>query len=340
LELHYIEIATDAPEGQQLLHEFFKEFNAEARQKWVRKILGSHAAVKLDCLAGVYRSDTLPATAHLDPHRQLLNQDTPSGYRATLWSKWVQAAPPPPPPSPQRGPSILLRIQDAQGAGAPFQRDSYPMLIGRAGDIAVAGTYASSRHCTLRWQNGQVELEDHSTNGTWLDGAKLHRQSKPLSLGAHRLKLGKAQGEAKDWPEIELEFRPEMRTPVSEPTPVSLATPIASDTGPLLAVLSAQDATGSPLIDVQSLPFSIGRSKGCDYATPPAHAGVSSHHLLIEALHERGAEVLNEAHDKNGTALEGELQGERFLWPFGATILLAPKWQKDPPVRLLLKRPG
>ena len=88
------------------------------------------------------------------------------------------------------------------------------------------------------------------------------------------------------------------------------------------------------------LPFSIGRGAGSGYVTPPAHVGVSGLHLVIESFNDQGAEVLNEAHAKNGTALGGVLQGERFSWPFGEEITLAPKWKNAPPVSILLKRPG
>jgi hypothetical protein len=61
--------------------------------------------------------------------------------------------------------------------------------------------------------------------------------------------------------------------------------------------------------------------------------------LVIEEITEAGARVLNEAREKNGTDLDGALQAAEFLWPFGSAIVLAPKWRKDPPVRITLKRP-
>lgn len=345
LELHCLEIEA-APEGQALLDEFCQEFKPAARQAWVRTFIGNNPAVKLDSFAGVFRQAELPSIEHLDPLLQILNLGAPATYRVSLWTRWVQAAPRPQAPSHSapgaRGNPVVLRIQDGQGIRAEIRRETYPIKIGRLGDIAVDGTFTSGEHCSLHWNGGQVELEDHSKNGTWLDGAKLHRQSQPLGLGKHRLKLGKDKGEAKDWPEIEVEILAETVTPIAPVTPVNTgnATPIASDAGTLLAVLSVQDATGNPHLDLSRLPFSIGRGTGRDYVTPPAHAGVSGLHLIIEALGERGAEVLNEAHAKNGTALEGVLQGERFLWPFDQTITLAPQWKNAPPVRIVLKRPG
>ena len=348
LELYYVEIES-MPEGQALLDAFCKEFSPASRQQWVRDFLGANATVKLDGFTGVYRNAELPSTDHLDQHSQLLNQGTPSAYRVHLWSKWSQATL----PKPGKGNAVVLRIHDAQGEQAGIHRETYPIKIGRQGDITVSGTYASTHHCTLHWHGGQVELEDHSTNGTWIDGAKLHRQSKLLSLGKHSIKLGKGQGDVNDWPEIELDIlaeKPQIHatpTPVviSDATPIVISevTPIATDAPVLLGVLSVQDATGNPHIDVLRLPFSIGRGAKYDYATPSAHVGVSGSsgpHLVIEAINAEGAEVLNEAHSKNGTLLGGVLQGGRFLWPFGEEITLAPKWKDNPPVRICLKRPG
>jgi hypothetical protein len=294
----------------------------------------------------VYRNTDLPPTPDLDQHVQILNQGIPATYRVSVWSKWVQAPPPPPPtlhPGPSaRGNAVVLRIHDGQGPRPDIRRENSPVKIGRQGEVAVDGTYASADHCTLHWQGGQVELEDHSKNGTWIDGAKLHGQRKPLSLGKHQIKLGKAQGEAKDSPEIELEILAETTTPIAGPTPAvtHMPTPVASDRQSLLAVLSIQDASGNPHIDVLRLPFSIGRGSDRDYVAPPAHAGVSGLHLVIEALSSEGAEVSNPAHAKNGTALAGVLQGGRFLWPFGEEITLAPQWKHDKPVNITLKRPG
>jgi len=342
LALYYVEIDAE-PEGQALLDEFCREFNQAARRQWVRKLLGADAPLKLDSLAGVFRRAELPQAAQPDPHWHILNQGTPATYRVSLWSQWVQAPQSGPRPvASVRGNAVVFHIEDSQGARPDSRRETYPVKIGRLGEIAVTGTYASAEHCTLHWRGGQVELEDHSKNGTWVDGVKLHRQRQPLGLGRHRLALGKSHGQPQDCPLIELDIFAETATPVAAPTPLDTQgrTPIADAAQTLLAVLSAQDASGNPHIDLLRLPFTIGRGAGRDYTTPPAHAGVSSLHLVIEALGEQGAEVLNEAHAKNGTALAGVLQGERFLWPFGEEITLAPKWTSAPPVRVSLKRPG
>ncbi len=163
-----------------------------------------------------------------------------------------------------------------------------------------------------------------------------------MDAGRHRLKLGKESGEAKDCPEIELEFLETPFTPVANATPIhaASATPVIAPEGGLLAVLSITDATGNPSRDVLRLPYTLGRAADRDYTTPPAHAGVSSNHLTIEAITDSGARVSNAAHNKNGTALGEVLQAEEFVWPFDTEIVLAAKWRQAPPVRITLKRPG
>ncbi|MFM8332600.1 MAG: FHA domain-containing protein [Candidatus Methylumidiphilus sp.] len=346
LELHYIEVSAVA-EGQELLESFCREFKPAARQEWIRRQLGGNGMVRLDCFAGVFGNAEMPATSNLDMHEQMLRQGVAPTYSVRLWGTWVQqqtgaeagAAK-------SKGQPILIRVSDAQGRRPAQHLDTYPIKIGRSGsaDVVAVGTFVSGEHCSLHHVNGHVWLEDHSKNGTYLDGGKTPpKQRVELAGSQFRLKLGKASGEAKDCPDIELEFT---STPVaySSPTPIDTgsATPVAgvgaaAVGGELLAVLAIEDATGKPQRDVLAVPYTIGRAADCDYVTPPANAGVSSQHLRVQAITADGAEVLNNG--KNGTALGGEIQAEEFFWPFDAEIVLAAKWRQDPPVRITLKRP-
>lgn len=348
LELLYLEIEP-SDHGQALLKSFFTEFGPAARQERIREMLGENAAIKLDRFAGIYDRDNLPDTTSLDKHEQMLNQGVRPTYSVYVWSRWVRptmpASSPPPPGGNINGQPVVLRVQDARGPQPDIHQSTYPLTIGRSGSCAVvvAGTFVSGSHCSLHSEQGKIWLEDHSKNGTWIDGRKAPKQQRvELSTGHHRLKLGKEAGEAKDCPDIELEF---FATPIAAMD--SGATPIdASDATPvmnvakLLAVLSIEDAMGkSRLRDVLRLPYTLGRAEDRDYTTPPAHAGVSGKHLTIQEITNTGARVLNEAHEKNGTALDGQLQPAEFFWPFDSTIALAPKRRQDPPVLITLKRP-
>lgn len=341
LELHCIEIAA-APEGRVLLERFFKEFSPAARLAWARRHLGGNTMVTLDGFAGIFGSAELPDTAAMDKHEQMLSQGAPPAFAIHLWGNWKHAEGQPPPGPAAAGRPVLLRVLDAQGRRPEIRLDAYPLGIGRSAAcaVAVAGAFVSGSHCSLHAEGGRIWLEDHSRNGTWLDGEKLPpRQRVELGAGRHRLKLGRAEGEAKDCPEIELELQALAATPVAAATPIAGATPVAAPAGPLLAVLSIEDATGRPLRDVLGLPYTVGRAEDRDYPVPAAHAGVSGRHLSIVEITADGARVANEACEKNGTALNGELQPAEFFWPFGAEIVLAPKWRRDPPVRIVLKRP-
>lgn len=344
LELHYIEIEASS-QGEPLLQNFFKDFNPAARQDWIRGILSGNAAVNLDFFAGIYPSTELPNTATVDRHEQMLNQGVRPTYSVHVWGRWVQAASTNSKAEGKKDQPVVFRIVDAQGQRPELSKDTYPLTIGRSGNCAVVinGTFVSGSHCSLHAEQGRIYLEDHSKNGTWLNGKKIAQgQRVELSTGRQHLKLGRASGEAKDCPDIELEFfaTPIADTATATPIDLSNATPVVGASNALLAVLSIQDATGNPMRDVLTLPYTVGRASGRDYTTPPAHAGISGLHLSIEEITEEGAHVVNGAHSKNGTALNGELQGAEFFWPFGAEIVLASKWQKDPPVRITLKRPG
>jgi hypothetical protein len=351
MELNYIEIEC-SPEGEALLEEFFNEFNPAARQSWIRKLLGANGLVKLDLFDGVHASFNLPSTDNLDKHEQMLSQGNPPTYSVHAWGSWVQQEAPPPSPENRtaKGRETVFRILDAKGSRQE-SRGEYPLTVGRSDGcgVAVAGTFVSGEHFVLHFDGGRLWLEDLSRNGTWIEGKKASPQQRiELGKNVYRLKLGRETGEAKDCPEIELEIAARApaagfdgATPVASFNATPISVPISTvSAGGLLAVLSIEDATGNPRRDVTQLPFTIGRGQDRDYTTSPAHAGVSGKHLIIEDIDGSGAQVLNEAHAKNGTALDGTLQPERFFWPFDAEIVLAPKWRKDPPVRIVLKRPG
>lgn len=347
LELHYIEIES-SPEGEELLRSFFKDFSPSARQDWIRDRLGANRQVDLECFAGVFGSFDLPGTGHLDKHTQILNQGAAPVYRVNLYAHWVQQVPEPAAPGgrPVPGPPVVIGIRDAQGQRQE-RRAEYPCKVGRGGKsrVVVAGKFVSTEHFTLHYEDQRFWLEDHSRNGTWLDGTRVPRDQRiALDQDSYRLKLGKEKGEAADCPELILEIQ---RTPVADsagftPVAASNATPVISAplANELLAVLAIKDTTGSLLLDVLGLPFTIGRNSGLGYTVPAGNAGVSGEHLVIERLTAEGAEVVNRAVAKNGTSLNGTPQPERFLWPYDAEIQLAPRWRKDPEVRIVLKRPG
>lgn len=339
MELQCIEIEC-APGGEELLQEFFRSFNPATRQSWIRDLIGGNRQVKLDCFAGVYGSKDLPNTGTWDRHAQILDRGTVPDFRVHLYAHWVRevAEIEPKPGGPrQQGYPLTLEIQDKDGPRR-IQNDRYPLEVGRSGAccIGVKGTYVSGIHFVLHCDGRSLSLEDRSRNGTWIDGTKMPPgQAVELERDTYSLKLGKDQGPVGDYPEIRLEI---LRTPpaatLATPIAVSSPTPVAGSGGTPRAVLSIHSAAGTLLRDVPELPYTIGRE-----TVAGANAGVSGEHLIIERITDTGAEVINRAVDKNGTALRGELQPERFFWPFDAEVRLAPRWRRDPEVRVVLQRP-
>ena len=271
------------------------------------------------------------------------------------------------------GPSLRLSVQDAKQPDAGswagtrvIEVDAYPAVLGTSmeADIEISGYYVSARHCTLHWENHQLWLVDHSTNGTWVDGERVRQGARVALANGAMLDFGRDRGDAEfdRYPAVRAQIMrktgpaglvptpiaPSRATPV---VPVSVSIPMAAPaTAPAahavsvapvkkrpLAVLSIVDASGSPRRDVLTVPFTIGRGTAQNYVVPDANQGVSREHLVIEAIDENGALTLNRATGKNGTSSGASSLPERFVWGFGQEIVLGDKWASAPAARLTLR---
>jgi pSer/pThr/pTyr-binding forkhead associated (FHA) protein len=387
--LHYIEIAADRSmaenPGRELLQQFLHEFSPEARIDWVKRLLGAAVQkhVTLEHFLGLDQEFAVEDLAETDPFEEELNQAAAPGYRITLHGRWevkhedaaaVMESPASStaPAQAQRveqeknGPRLCVAIRDAKSANGArtIEIEAYPAVVGSSmhADIEVSGYYVSATHCTLHCEDNKILVEDHSTNGTWLDGRRLARGQRVELNDAARLGFGRAAGAAGKGTERYPELQAQLvkldtaridgsgRTPLAPPY---LATPVAPEGGtPLvdavslaasrqqapLAVIAILDATGNPKRDILRLPYSVGRGSAQDYVVPDANAGVSREHLLIETIDERGAGTANLAMGKNGSFADGQALPERFTWRYGQEIVLAEKWSSAPVVRLVLRR--
>ena len=366
--LHYIEITADS-QGTAALAQFLHEFSPEARVDWVKKLLGPAVGrhVSVEQFLGLDREFAAEDLAETDPFEEKLNQAATPLYRIILHGRWEsrpaeeqQAAP----PQTLRvaGPCLRLSVQDAKSpnpgnddAARIAEIDRFPAVLGSSAhaDVEISGYYVSARHCTLHWEGQQLWLADHSTNGTWVDGERVHRGTRVALANGAVLGFGRDKGGADHdrYPAIRTLL---MREPVapgasSTPVPPSRSTPVApavatqisiqaaSRNAPL-AVLDIEDATGSPRRDVLSLPFTIGRGSAQDYVVPDANQGVSREHLVIEEINRAGAVTLNRAVSKNGTFAGNQALPERFVWRFGQKIVLGEKWTNAPVVRMSLRQ--
>ncbi|MBL6986267.1 MAG: FHA domain-containing protein [Methylobacter sp.] len=339
LHMYYVEIECEAC-GAELLTSFFKEFNPVARKDWLRGIIGLNGLVNLDYFSGVHSKADLPDVGTLDKHEQMLSQGSLPDYRVHIHGRWVQSLPVRDTQSADNN-GFMLKLTIHDELGTRHEGVSrYPIKIGRGADCAlqVSGRYSSRDHCRLSFDAGKIYLEDRSKYGTWLDGVRVPEKTSVELKGSRcLLKLGMREGEVSDYPEIEFEIERAAYSHSDTLTPIiqqADITPVISSKA-LMAVLV--DASGNELCEVTKLPFSIGRI-GCDYTTPPIHAGISGKHLSIESFTDSGAEVTHQASSKNGTALNDCLQPSSFNWPFGSEIALAPKWDKAPAMRITLKR--
>ena len=393
--LHYMEIEADG-QGAPALADFLHEFSPAARVHWVKKLLGASAGqhVSVEQFMGLDREFPVETLSETDPFEEALNQAAKSEYRVILHGRWesrpavaafsvqepVAAQSQPEPAQRVSGPLLRLSVHDARSSGpapgGPWDGgarlvaiEEFPAVLGSSAsaEVGISGYYVSARHCTLHCADRRIWLEDHSTNGTWIDGRRVARGSRVslsdgAALGFGRAAHASAVGgemhvdDCDRYPEIRVAFaQPEgafAETPGMTRTPVvpSLSTPIAPSLASSaihsapeqvpLAVLAIVDASGTPKRDVLKLPFTIGRGSAQDYVVPDANQGVSREHLVIEEITEAGAVTLNRAVGKNGTSAGNQALPERFVWRFGQELVLGEKWTGTPAVRVSLRRVG
>jgi pSer/pThr/pTyr-binding forkhead associated (FHA) protein len=370
--LHYIEVAADSQDTAALA-QFLHEFSPESRVHWVKKLLGPAVGqhVSVDQFLGLDKEFSAEDLAETDPFEEKLNQAATPLYRIILHGRWESGpaaqssgASPSAPPQTSRvaGPCLHLSVQDAKspnpgkgGGTRVAEIEHFPAVLGSSihADVEISGYYVSARHCTLHWERQQLWLADHSTNGTWVDGERVHRGNRIVVTNGAVLGFGRDKGESDHdrYPEIRAQLMRKPVAPGASATPVapSRSTPVApgvatsismqaSGEKTPLAVLAIVDATGSPRRDVLTLPFTIGRGSAQDYVVPDANQGVSREHLVIEEINRFGAVTLNRAVSRNGTFAGDQALPERFVWRFGQEIVLGEKWTNAPVVRMSLRQ--
>ena len=368
--LHYIEVAADG-RGAAELDQFLEEFSPGARVRWVKKLLGPAVGkhVSLDQFQGLDKEFPAEALAETDPFEEKLNQAAVALYRVILHGRWANAAAVHPEAHPQipagterlAGPGLRLTVQDAKSPSGSrtVEIEHFPAVLGSSmhTDVEISGYYVSARHCTLHWEGEHLWLADHSTNGTWVDGERVQRGNRVALANGALLGFGRDRGESERdrYPALRVHL---LRQPVatgasatpvtpSASTPVAplvggRASPVGGRASPVggvraLAVLAIADSTGSPLRDVITLPFTIGRGSSQDYVVPDANEGVSREHLVIEEINPSGAVTVNRAVSRNGTFSGNQALPERFTWRFGQEIVLGERWADAPPVCVTLR---
>ncbi|HEY2190243.1 MAG TPA: FHA domain-containing protein, partial [Caldimonas sp.] len=87
-----------------------------------------------------------------------------------------------------------------------------------------------------------------------------------------------------------------------------------------------------------TLPFTIGRSRDQTLVIDRRHAGVSGHHVVLDALDDDGVHGIVDG--DNGVIVDGVRHetGARFAWRPGQTMVLGGSLPSEPPCLLTLAR--
>jgi pSer/pThr/pTyr-binding forkhead associated (FHA) protein len=234
-------------------------------------------------------------------------------------------------------------------------------VIGKdeSSDLRVDGTYASRRHAEI-WldADGWRVADAGSTNGIRVVDEQSGRarasaatgDEAPIRLGdGMRIVLSaRADGPARDYPSIALRAATAAAMP-SPVTPIAMAAGSTAPKTPLTAVLGARGArfaiavsqdSGERVLplDADALPFTIGRSRGQTLVIDRRHAGVSGHHVAIDAIDDDG--VHGSVVGDNGVVVDGVRfdSGARFAWRAGQTMVLGGSLPGETPCALALER--
>jgi predicted component of type VI protein secretion system len=128
---------------------------------------------------------------------------------------------------------VALIVKDGPLAGRRFEIESRAVIGRKLGDIVLEDTEASRRHAEIRAGADGVVIEDlDSTNGTWVNGERIH-ESRRLA-GGDSIRIGQTT--------FELEAPASDRTAVAAipevtgPPPTVSAERIAAVPAPPLAV--------------------------------------------------------------------------------------------------------
>jgi pSer/pThr/pTyr-binding forkhead associated (FHA) protein len=239
-------------------------------------------------------------------------------------------------------------------------------------DIRVNGTYTSRRHAELWMEGGTWHVADAgSTNGFRVESAPrkgttpetARRLAAPGSTQAIALREGmrivlsaRAEGPPVDYPWIALRPIVPARAAATVPTPIAaaasvpVAVPRPAPSTPRTAVLASRRV--EPVFEISELPagarvhafrrselpITIGRSRGQSLVIDWSHAGVSGHHVEIDAIDDDVAHGV--VRGDNGIDIGGThlVAGDRLRWLVGQTMVLGGSLPGEPQCQLALAR--
>jgi len=371
-----IAVRATAPESEELLRRFIREFKPEQVKRYLlREVIAglpNAGALDLSQFAGLNAGPDHDAENDEDDYSELLAElrsadPTPGSrpYEVNLIGRWSDtgaAASAPSAAEALRAPhvdnAIAIRIEDAAGSRQVMLAAVVPgrrYVIGKdeSCDIVADGLYASRRHCEMWFERNSWWVADAgSTNGIRVErGASVLGRSGAdkakveLLTGAWIVLSGHAEGSAAHYPRLALDAKQDAVAPTPlAPPPALRATPSTPILGTERAQfrLSAQMACGERALELRAgaLPVSIGRSRKETLVIDWAHTGVSGHHLDISAIDANGVTV--EVYGDNGVSIGATAypQGAHLHWAPGEPMTLGRPGGAEPECRLTLSRAG
>jgi len=298
-------------------------------------------------------------------------------YEVSVLGRWSEAdAPASPfanarggtvPSTPLAGRAVAFDVSDADGTRVAMLPSVVPgrrYVIGKdeSSDLRVDGTYTSRRHAEIwldadGWRvadagstNG-IRVVDEQSGRAWHASAAASGDDAPIRVGdGMRIVLSaRADGPPRDYPSIALRAATAAASP-SPVTPIAMAAGATAPKTPLTAVLGARSGARFAVavsqgsgervlpIELDALPFTIGRSRGQTLVIDRRHAGVSGHHVAIDAIDDEG--VQGTVVGDNGVVVDGVRfdTGARFAWRPGQTMVLGGSLPGEPPCALSLER--
>jgi pSer/pThr/pTyr-binding forkhead associated (FHA) protein len=259
-----IDVRATAPQDDELLRRFMREFKPEQIKRYlVKEVIASlpnASALDLSQFAGLNAGVDDDAEED-DEYSELLSElrgaeQSPGArpYEVSLIGRWAEigvggAATSHPrgdlPRTPPAGPGVEIRIEDADGgrhARLPSAIPGRRYVIGKEPgcDIVVKGLYASRRHCEIWLERGSWWVTDAgSTNGIRVErGANVLGRSGPdtgtggsnvveIAAGARIVLSAHVEGSVAEYPRLTLETTRDTAaaaTPIA-PIPSLRATP-------------------------------------------------------------------------------------------------------------------
>ncbi len=215
--------------------------------------------------------------------------------------------------------TVVVRVENGESPEVTF--DGSRVVLGRSAgcDVRLPDASVSQRHATIHVDAGQHFLVDEgSTNGTFLGGARLEPNVRHLLRPSEMVRLGRV------FLEIRIEAKPETRDLAVATRDLALGLvsqalrALGEDPRPRVLVVSGRESGRALLLEEEGRVYVVGRGESCDL--PLSDPDASREHVRIVR---RGNSVMVRDEDsKNGVFMGEEpiRQGRDVPWKGSAIV--------------------